>query len=205
MNDLYTILFVQPLKKLFLRGPSFVGGWSGRPHADICASISNTPSSVWILNPESCLELIETAFRERLVLFETLAHFSLIVFGLYMLAALLRLVFIFAGRAIKFCLGECLFRNCKRTLDRSSVLILMDTDGDVFPVDRAKPPRRRPSVNFKHGRSDGVQRRRGANKWRRGEIESSRRGVGNFLKDSWAWSDLEADTASARDPDKTYV
>ena len=57
--------FRNPLRELFFSGPRWGdwGFWAGAELEDICAEATQTPSRVWRLNLDECVQLVERRYR----------------------------------------------------------------------------------------------------------------------------------------------
>lgn len=78
---LYLIIEL-PLMAVYLEGPSVgqFGGWDGRPFYDICATLTNVPSSHWIVSRESCELLIFQRFESFLLLIYFMIYLILLAY-----------------------------------------------------------------------------------------------------------------------------
>lgn len=70
----------EPVKKLYLLGPSFagLGFWKGSQMSDICADLTSVPSTHWAKHPEECEEMIDRNVTSIVVLFQTVCYFLLL-------------------------------------------------------------------------------------------------------------------------------
>ena len=71
-SDMYAALVWQPLKRLYLLGPSVLGlgFWEGQSTEDICAQLSTAPSSFWVAHLDECQALIDRHLRSFVVMAE---------------------------------------------------------------------------------------------------------------------------------------
>lgn len=80
--NLYDLLVVYPLSKLYLYGP-WMGGWGfwcGKSFADICASLTNTSADIWKIEQDACVDLINKNFYSILTVINVVG-FYLVLFG----------------------------------------------------------------------------------------------------------------------------
>lgn len=70
------ILFVRPLRTLYLNGPQVFGygGWEGIVFEDICAQLTHVPASVWRQEFYNCEQLVERKFQTLLVTVSLLSY-----------------------------------------------------------------------------------------------------------------------------------
>lgn len=71
-NWIYLTVFYQPLEKFFFQGPTFLGMWAGKPAHDICATITNTDSKIWLKNADDCQVEMQKHFTSFVVSIETI-------------------------------------------------------------------------------------------------------------------------------------
>ena len=55
----YESAFVEPLRRLFLRGPRFLGFWGGIEASELCARLSDVPASFWDAQEEQCRSVVD--------------------------------------------------------------------------------------------------------------------------------------------------
>jgi len=68
-----------PLAMLYLYGPAWMGGWSGKPIQDICAQMTHVESSFWEDNIDTCNELVVTSFDSFYVTLGVIVYFLIIL------------------------------------------------------------------------------------------------------------------------------
>lgn len=76
--DVYDVLLVKPLRQLYFFGPVILqyGFWAGMPNADICQTITHTPSSHWSNEgQQACANLVDNKFYSFRVLIESGVYF----------------------------------------------------------------------------------------------------------------------------------
>ncbi len=111
------------LRQLVLKGPSSLGFFEGAPLADICASLTNVPSSHWEQNPLACEAAISNKVEAyRTVLITVLA----LVLGYRIVVSGSDLLFLFLRTRFSRC---ALFGNAEHRGD-----IVFDTDGKFSRV-----------------------------------------------------------------------
>lgn len=68
ISHIYQTLFVEPLKKIYLYGPSWnqVGFWAGKSVSQICAQITNHPDQFWAQHIIECDNMIDNKFASFL-------------------------------------------------------------------------------------------------------------------------------------------
>ena len=79
-QNLYSVLIVEPIKKLYLNGPmlGMFGFWGGKHKAEICHLLTSIDSRFWINNSRDCDILIEDRFQAFKVTAETVIYFLLL-------------------------------------------------------------------------------------------------------------------------------
>ncbi len=75
----FQTLVLQPLARLYILGPTWLGMWGGRSPHDICAQITQTNSKVWMRNEMECFHIISKAFYSHVIVIKTLGY----LFGLW--------------------------------------------------------------------------------------------------------------------------
>jgi len=77
LQALYRTLFVNPLRKLYLEGPSVyqVGFWEGRVFTDICRELTSHSELFWETHPRECLDIIERKFGSFVGTLEVIMYF----------------------------------------------------------------------------------------------------------------------------------
>jgi len=74
----YGWMVLQPLAMYYLDAPEIVGGWAGKPPADICAQLTGTKSDFWIEHEEVCWERIAQNFHSwGVIIFVLIYTFSI--------------------------------------------------------------------------------------------------------------------------------
>lgn len=61
--QLYNIIWREPLKILYFKGPAIFGFWQNRDDIDICSDITTVTSLHWTYNPEICESIKEKHFE----------------------------------------------------------------------------------------------------------------------------------------------
>lgn len=81
-----------PLRALFERGPSWMGGWQGRDRADICADLTGSPATFWLVHDVECDEIVEKRFQSFLVVVQISVYGYLVftMLGLLVRACIFR-------------------------------------------------------------------------------------------------------------------
>jgi hypothetical protein len=62
----FRAIFIRPLRSLYVQSPSFwgLGGWAGKDVADVCAQLTNVPSTHWETSGSNeCEHLVERRFQ----------------------------------------------------------------------------------------------------------------------------------------------
>ena len=72
--QIFEMCVAVPLRALFHRGPSWLGGWQGKMEEDVCAELTTSPASFWIRHPEECTAMIEKQFQSFLVVFQVFVY-----------------------------------------------------------------------------------------------------------------------------------
>lgn len=67
MQTVVQFFIFDPLRVLFLRGPSMLGFWGGAAVSDICASMTQVAASFWDQHPAQCLDIIDQKVDTLLV------------------------------------------------------------------------------------------------------------------------------------------
>ena len=136
--SVWALVVVNPLFKLFLRGPSFVGGWGGRPNSEICSAIGAGTAAFWEQAPEQCASVIQAHFDERVVFVETALHFASVAVLLFFCASFLAEIPRAAARGVWMCAKWAFWRPRERVRlalsDGSSGSLLED---EMSPISAA--------------------------------------------------------------------
>jgi len=74
MSGIADLFLSAPLWALFHKGPSWLGGWQGRDQADMCAEITNSPATFWIVHESECTGIVEKKFQSYQIVVQTLAY-----------------------------------------------------------------------------------------------------------------------------------
>ena len=74
-----------PLRALFNKGPAWLGGWHGRNEADMCAEMTGSPATFWIMHADECGDIVENKFQS----FQIVVH--IVVYG-YLLISVVSLL-----------------------------------------------------------------------------------------------------------------
>jgi len=78
MSGIADLFLSAPLRALFRKGPSWLGGWQGRGQADMCAEMTNSPATFWIAHRLECTDIVEKKFQSYQIVVQTLAYAYLI-------------------------------------------------------------------------------------------------------------------------------
>lgn len=80
ISNLYHTFIVQPLRRLYLFGPSFMqfGFWGGIDQSEICKSVTTYSENFWILNSFQCDDIIEKKFVAFRVSVEIILYFFIL-------------------------------------------------------------------------------------------------------------------------------
>lgn len=81
-----------PLRSLFHRGPTWLGGWQGRAEADICSEMTGSPATFWMAHATECGDMVEKKFQsfQILVLFVIYSYLLVTVVGLIVRACIFK-------------------------------------------------------------------------------------------------------------------
>lgn len=64
MNKMWWhVFFKNPLRDVYMNGPSALGLWAGKRAADICAELTKVPAVTWELMASECVLLIDRQFN----------------------------------------------------------------------------------------------------------------------------------------------
>jgi hypothetical protein len=99
---MYDLVFIQPLKKLYMHGPYVTqyGFWAGKEHSDICSILTTMPATFWDhQDPSKCFEVIHRHF----ITFRTSIEIIIYFICLYQLV---------------FCIGPLFLKNVGLTMTR---------------------------------------------------------------------------------------
>lgn len=77
VRSLLYFVLEMPLLALYLGGPGWLGGWSGRDISAVCADLTGVPETHWYINQWECERLVIRKFEALLIAF---------YFGLYLVA-----------------------------------------------------------------------------------------------------------------------
>lgn len=77
---LYYLVFLMPLEKLYLYGPTFRGWgfWGGRKWDDICSELTQVDAEFWHNNKKECANLIERHFFQFVVFIQVVVYFYIL-------------------------------------------------------------------------------------------------------------------------------
>lgn len=78
LSGIADLFLSAPLRALFRKGPSWLGGWQGRDQADMCAEMTNSPATFWIAHELECTDLVEKKFQSYQIVVQTLAYAYLV-------------------------------------------------------------------------------------------------------------------------------
>lgn len=110
LATVHTTLIRQPLRALYFNGPENLGFWGGAVQADICFSLTSTPSSFWQHNPIQCNTLCDQKFEA----FSTFINFA--IYAVLMLRVVNGLMF-----------HVCFMRPVLRELERIQLMAALPT------------------------------------------------------------------------------
>ena len=76
----WKVLIFEPVKRLYLLGPSVAGFgfWKGAATTDICAELTSVSATHWIKNKQECDELIDRNVMAIVVAIQTVVYFMLL-------------------------------------------------------------------------------------------------------------------------------
>ena len=115
MQELMFVLLLQPLRLLYLYGPSIngVGFWEGLPIADICSRLTHVDATFWLQQPDNltqCTELIDRKIYAMFTLIWVVGYVLLLYkFGLWMCSFIAMCCYKFSNRMylLFFCKQSC--------------------------------------------------------------------------------------------------
>lgn len=70
-SSLFRWLFLSSLTSLYLRGPSWIGCWEGKQHAEICSVLApRTEATFWNIHMDQCDQMIANHLDSWIILSE---------------------------------------------------------------------------------------------------------------------------------------
>jgi hypothetical protein len=68
-----------PLRSLFHKGPTWLGGWQGRAEADMCAEMTGSPATFWMVHAAECEDIVEKKFQSFQIVVQIVVYGYLLV------------------------------------------------------------------------------------------------------------------------------
>ena len=73
---IYDVLFVNPLRTLYLNGTTILGFWNGQSALQICAQVTHQSELFWQQHPQDCNVIVEQRFSAALSTVQILIYFT---------------------------------------------------------------------------------------------------------------------------------
>ncbi len=73
---IYDVLFVNPLRTLYLNGTTILGFWNGQSALQICAQVTHQSELFWQQHPHDCSVIVEQRFAAALSTVQILLYFT---------------------------------------------------------------------------------------------------------------------------------
>jgi hypothetical protein len=73
---IYDVLFVNPLRTLYLNGTTILGFWNGQSALQICAQVTHQSELFWQQHPDDCSVIVEQRFAAALSTVQILLYFT---------------------------------------------------------------------------------------------------------------------------------
>jgi hypothetical protein len=73
---IYDVLFVNPLRTLYLNGTTILGFWNGQSPLQICAQVTQQSELFWQQHPHDCNVIVEQRFSAALSTVHILVYFA---------------------------------------------------------------------------------------------------------------------------------
>jgi len=68
-----------PLRSLFYKGPTWLGGWQGRAEADMCAEMTGSPATFWMMHTAECGDIVDKKFQSFQIVVQITVYGYLLV------------------------------------------------------------------------------------------------------------------------------